>query len=487
MKFTINLFIFCFSQIVCSQSLESVVYDAENKMPVIFSSVYTTQNTGVITNDEGAFKINIDNLSKSDSLFVTSLGYEKLSLSLNQLKDLDTIFIKEQKEILSDVVISANKLSADEIIQRFVDSISHRHHIEPTEFKVFKRIHHLDNPKALEVEVNKSSFMTRKQTKQFNNKVKIYFENIQDNYSNTYDDVLYNAYYSKESVDLDYIKGTKLINLSKNSSVETLQKEVFKELLSALNTASTFKVKSGLFPLEDSLSTKEFMQFSDSSVKDTLKNKTTENSILKLLTHNLKNNDILDNINRYRFKLISTKIFDDEVVYVLSFKPDHRKAKYIGNAYINAEDFGLMRLDYKLIDGEKEAGLSMKFLLGLKFRVDQSEYQIIYQKFKNGQYYPKYYRSKKRQYVYVDRKLKLKENTENRSERIKLKLDFHVENNNVMQTEFLFMNPKALNPKKYTFDKNGFAFKAYIKTYDPKIWEEYNIIQATEAIKNYKY
>ncbi len=470
-----------------AQSIEGIVFDNQNQTPVIFASVYSTQNTGVITNEEGAFKINIDNLTEKDSLIITSLGYKKRSISFSQLNTLDTIFLNEQKEMLNDVVVSANKLSANQIIQRFKDSISQRHHIDPTEFKIFKRTHFIDNPKSLEVEVDNSSFMTRQQRKLFNNKVSEYFKDIKGNSSNTYEDVLYNAYYSEESMYVEYIKGTKLINLSQNSSVETLQKGVFKELLTALDTESTFKVKSGLFPIDDSLSTKEFIQFSDNSVKDTLKNSTTKSSALKSLTHNLSENNIFEDLDRYTFKHIDTKVFDDEVVYVLSFTPDHRKSIYQGKAYINAVDYGLMRIDYKLIEGEKEAGINMKFLLGLKFRVDQSEYQIIYQKNTNGKYYPKYYRSKKRQYVYVDRKLTFKENTENRSERIKLKLDFHVENNNQMITEFLFMSPKPLDKNNYSFDKNAFAFSIYIKKYDPKIWEEYNIIQATEGIKNYKY
>ena len=163
-----------------AQSIEGVVFDQQNQTPVIFASVYTTQETGVITNQEGGFKIKIDNLSESDSLIVTSLGYEKRAISLNQVKSLDTIFLKEQKEMLSDVVISANKLSANEIIQRFIDSISQRHHIQPTQFKVFKRTHQQLNPLAFEIDLKRSSVFSRKQRKTFNDKVEKYFSDIKN-------------------------------------------------------------------------------------------------------------------------------------------------------------------------------------------------------------------------------------------------------------------------------------------------------------------
>ena len=482
--FLLTLF---FSQILFSQSLESVVYDKENEIPVIFASVYTTQETGVITNGEGAFKINIDNLSEKDSLIITSLGYEKLSLSLNQLKGLDTIFIKEQKEMLTDVVISANKLSAEDIVQRFIDSISKRHHIEPTKFKVFLRTHDKLSPRAFEMDLKKSTAMTRSKRKTFNDQVEKYFSNIKGRESNAYEDILYDAYYLKDSIGIHYIKGTRLVNVEKDNSTETIQKNIFKELLSALETSSTFKVKSGLFPIDDSLSTEEFIQVKDSLKKDTLQNKFETNSIIKSLTQNLASSDLIGDREYYKFSLASTKLFDGEVVYEINFEPDHRKAKYKGKLYINAEDFGLMRLDYNLLDGEKEQGVNLKFLLGLKYRVDQSEYQIIYQRHQNKKYYPKYYRAKRNQYVYLDRSISFKENTDDRKNRIKLKLDFYVENDNIKQEEYLFMTPENLVSNTSEFNPEKYVFKEQIDTYNPKIWEEYNIIQATEGIKNYKY
>ena len=481
------LVVLCFSQFLFSQSLESVVYDNENQTAVIFASVYTTQETGVISNDEGAFKINIDNLSENDSLIVTSLGYEKLSFSLNQLKDLDTIFIKEQKEMLSDVVISANKLSADEIVQRFVDSIAKRHHIEPTHFKVFERMHKQLNPLSFGIDLKRSTVFTRKKRKTFNDKVEKYFSNIKNQKTNRYKDILFDAYYSKDSTAFDYKKVTLLVNVNTDNSTENIQKNIFKELLSTLDTPSTFKVKSGLFPVDDSLSRKDFIKTKDSIKKYKIQNHYSKNSMIKDLTQKMANVQLIEDREYYKFNLEDTKLFDGEVVYQINFEPDHRKAKYRGKFYINAEDFGLMRLDYKLLDGEKESGVNMKFLLGIKTEVNKSEYQIIYQRQQNGKYYPKYYRSKKNEYAYFDRKLSFKENTDDRRNRIKLKLNLHLENDNMTQTEYLFINAENFDFNALTFNTEDYIFREQIDTYDPKIWEEYNIIQATEGIKNYKY
>lgn len=487
MKHIFTLIAFFFIYALSAQSVEGVVFDNQNQRPVIYASVYTTKNTGVITNEEGNFKINIDNLSKSDSLTITSLGYENRSLSLSHFQSLDTIVLKEQKEMLNDVVISANKLNADEIVQRFLDSLSQRHYIESTQFNIFKRIHKQLNPLAFEIDLKRSTVLTRKKRKSFNDKVEKYFSNIKNQKTNTYEDILFKAYYNVDSTGFDYTKGTKLVNVNRDNSTENIQNNIFKELLSTLDTPSTFKVKSGLFPIDDSLSRQEFIKTKDSLKKDTLQNYYSKDNIIKSLSQNMANLQLLKNREYYKFSLADTKVFDDEVVYQISFNPDHRKAIYKGNFYINAEDFGLMQLQYKLLENEKESGMNMKFLLGVKTEVNQSEYQIIYQRQQDGKYYPKYYRSKKNEYVYFDRKISFKENTDDRRNRIKLKLNLHIENNDTTQVEYLFMSAKKFDNNSNVFNPDDYVFKEQIDAYNPKIWEEYNIIQATEGIKNYKY
>ncbi|NBC58002.1 MAG: hypothetical protein GVY05_06940 [Bacteroidetes bacterium] len=487
MKNLFFVFGFLLSCTFSAQSIEGVVYDENNNTPVIFASVYTTQETGVITNQEGGFKITIDNLSETDSIIISSLGYKKSVFGLNQLRSSDTIFLKEQKEMLSDVVISANKLSANEIIQRFIDSISQRHHIQPTQFKVFKRIHQQINPLAFEIELKRSSEFSRKKRKLFNDKVEKYFANIKNQTTNRYEDILFDAYYSEDSTAFDYKKGTLLVNRNKDNSTENIQKNIFKELLSTLDTPSTFKVKTGLFPIDDSLSREEFIKVRDSIKKDTLQNQYAKNNTIKKLAQSIANSQLIKDREYYKFTLTDTKVFDDEVVYQISFVPDHRKAIYKGKFFINAEDFGLMRLDYNLIDGEKESGMNMKFLLGIKQEVNKSEYQIIYQRKNNGIYYPKYYRAKKNNYVYFDRKITFKENTDDRRNRIKLKLNLHIENNSTTEVEYLFMSADKIDQNKIKFNTEDYVFKEQIDKYNPEIWKEYNIIQATEGIKNYKY
>jgi hypothetical protein len=389
--------------------------------------------------------------------------------------------------MLDEVVVSADKYSAEEIIEIFKDSIKKRHTISPRKFQIFARSKYTYKPVENSIELDKSSFMSRSKRKQFNEKVEAYFEKIKGNVSSSYRDMLYNSYYLKDSTALEQIKNTYLINEDKDNSMENIQKNVFKELVEALDTKSTFKVRSGLIPVEDSLSTDEFIVNDEPKKRDTIKNRYTKMpSTIISKAQQLGNLEIFEDSKKYEFKIDELSFFNGEIVYVISFKPDRNSAKYKGKAYINAEDFGLLKLEYELIEGKKEEGVNLKFLLGIKFRVDNTKYQYIFKRNEDKTYIPLLYKSSEDQYVYFDRSFVFKENEDNRDERIKFKISLHVESNSLSETEYFIVSNEEIDPKNIKFDPDAFIFQDKLERYDSEIWKDYNILQATEEIKNYK-
>ncbi len=470
-----------------AQSVDGIVFDKQNQIPVIFASIYTTQNTGVISNEEGFFKINLENLKETDSLAFSSLGYKNLKLSVGQLKTKDTVFLKPQEEKLDEVVVSGNKYSAEEIIDIFKDSVDVRHRVSSAKFEVFARNKVTFKPVENGLELDKSSFMSRSKRKAFNEKVENYFKSIKGNVSSSYRDWLYNIYYLKDSTAIEQVKNTLLINEDKDNSMDKIQKTVFKELMEALDTESTFKVRTGIIPVEDSLSTNEFIQKDEPEKKDTIKNRYTKKPITIInKAQNLRTIEIFEDSKKYDFILDDMSFYNGNIIYVIRFEPRRNSAKYKGKVYINAEDFGLLKLEYQLVEGKKEAGVNLKFLLGIKYRVDKSKYEYIFKRNQDKTYIPILYKSSENQYIYFDRSFVFKENTENRDERIKFKVSLHVESNSLTETEYLIVNREDLDLNNFNFDPNAYIFQEKIDKYNPKIWEEYNIIQATEEIKKYK-
>jgi len=490
MKFNLFIAVLFFTVSSNAQSLEKVVFDKENKMPVVFASVYTANKSGVITNQEGGFKLNISNLSLTDSLYFSSLGYENKALTLKAIQDLrsDTIFLKVQQEMLEEVVVSNENLSVEQIIQRFKDSLVSNHTISPSKFRLFNRSKTTYTPVETGIELDRSSFMTKAKRKRFNQKVDAYFTKIKGKTSTSFTDALFDAFYFKDSTGINHIKTTYLINEEEDNSMENIQEEVFKELIDALDKETSFKVRSGIIPVEDSLSTKEFITEDNPEKKDTIKNDFYRYSYANIIqkSQNLANLDFIEDSKKYEFSLDNTSFFNGEIVYVINFKPKRGSSKYEGTAYINAEDYGLLKLDYNLVEGEKEMGVNLKFLLGVKFRVDGSKFQYLFKRTEDGKYYPYVYKSSAKNYVYFDRSFVFKENNEDRDERIKFKLSLLVESNSISEEEYLVLRASEIDPDTdYGFDENGYIFREYLDQYDPNIWQDYDVIQATQEIKDY--
>lgn len=487
MKNILLLFLALSFQPLFSQSYQGIIYDEKNEIPVVFANVYTDQNKGVISNSEGYFKINLQNLTDSDSLTVSSLGYKNKALSVGQLKITDTVFLKVQEEMLDEVVVSANKYSAEEIIEIFKDSVAIRHGISLAKFQIFARSKITFEPIENGIELDRASFMPRSKRKAFNKKVEDYFNKIKNNVSTNYRDILYNSYYLKDSTGIDHIKNTLLINQDKDNSMENIQKNVFKELMQVLDTESTFKVRTGIIPVDDSLSTKEFIEKDEPEKKDTLKNEYTKKPITIITkAQNLGGLEIFEDSKKYDFRLDDMSFYNGDIVYLISFEPGRNSAKYRGKAYINAEDFGLLKLEYQLVEGKKEAGVNLKFLLGVKYRIDNSKYEYIFKRNEDKTYIPLLYKSSEKQYVYFDRGFVFKENEDNRKERIKFKISLHVESNSLKETEYLVVNREDISSNTINFDPEAYIFEEKIEKYDPEIWKDYNIIEATEEIKKYE-
>ena len=73
-RFFIFFFLFSFS--IKSQDLSGIILDETNKKPIPFSSVYLKSGKGVVSNEEGRFRLNINSANDNDSLYISCMGYQ---------------------------------------------------------------------------------------------------------------------------------------------------------------------------------------------------------------------------------------------------------------------------------------------------------------------------------------------------------------------------------------------------------------------------
>ncbi|MDG2430960.1 MAG: carboxypeptidase-like regulatory domain-containing protein, partial [Flavobacterium sp.] len=129
--------------------------------------------------------------------------------------------------------------------------------------------------------------------------------------------------------------------------------------------------------------------------------------------------------------------------------------------------------------------LNLKLLLGIKASQNKSTGTIIYKKKKEGNgYYLQYATIERGQYFYINRPLKFIELT--REDKDVLSLDIKVEGNSSSKTEFLNLSRSPIAASEITKIKEDDFKYITIKSYDPKIWKDYNAIEPLEEMKRFK-
>ena len=119
-----------------SQTLNVKVIDSITELPIAYSNIYFSNNTGLITDESGNFELIKSQLSQNDSIYISMMGYNKRSFYINDFND--TIIKLIQTPIkLSEVFLSDKKLSSEEIILKVIENIENNYEKGFTENKIY--------------------------------------------------------------------------------------------------------------------------------------------------------------------------------------------------------------------------------------------------------------------------------------------------------------------------------------------------------------
>ena len=136
MKKLIILLIFIAYYDINAQSLSIQVKDSLTLTPIPFSTVSFSNNKGLISDENGIFQLITNELINQDSLFVSSMGYEKVSYPLLKFKD-SIIYLSPKPVVLNDVILTNKRLSSIEIIQQVYKNIDKNYEKGLTKNKIF--------------------------------------------------------------------------------------------------------------------------------------------------------------------------------------------------------------------------------------------------------------------------------------------------------------------------------------------------------------
>jgi len=398
-----------------AQSLEVQVQDSLTLSPIAFSTVSFSNNKGLISNENGIFELIKTELINQDSLFVSSIGYQKASFALSEFTD-SIIFLLPKPVVLADVILTNKKLTSEEIIKEVQKNIQKNYEIGLVKNKIF--LSKESNSKTERFEINKF----KSSIKEINNSLLDSISNNLSKQNNSSLEVLCYQFgnIEEENQKINLIKARETYNKG-DELLESLNEKLKLTLKENTKSDSYFKIKSGLFGGDLELDgLKEIDSADVESIleknKADLKRKTSfagnqKNTINNFYSNLFFNEESTFNFilkpNKYIFSEPKLNFIGDDLVYIIECTPKG-SSKYKGTLYINADNYAVIRLDFKNIKP------LYKFkLLGVSYNRYLREGKVLLSKFNNEKYNLSYAQIISRQSYSVDRPIKFIEKNKN--------------------------------------------------------------------------
>ncbi|MCJ7465666.1 MAG: DUF5686 and carboxypeptidase regulatory-like domain-containing protein [Maribacter sp.] len=481
-----------------AQTLTSIIIDSATQKPIPYVSVQL-KNKGMITNEEGRFTFLIDkNIQKTDSLFISCIGYASVAKPLNQFTENSIVLIPKAIE-LDPVIVSNKQYSAEDIIELVKKNLARNYTQQLTKKRLFFR-------KSSFQRMIKSDYTIKKSTiDAFNKKFIDSVIRTIPKSNSYYTEVLGDLYgnYDKEKQKLALIKASELYDKNMELGMNKLEEKFNKIIKENVKTDSYFKIKSGLFGTKvdadeifgkdiDSTDVAAVNQELEKAKKEEEERKTNFASYRRNALGEIFNSlpiqegsdlNFLSKSNRYDFTLKDFTYMGNDAVYVIDFEPK-RSEDFKGTLYINSDDFALIRADFVNVQSVKTFKL-----LGLSLNTYLSKGKIIFSKGSDNQYGLRYFESEVGNRMGVKRPLKIIEknrHVKGRNKQNELSGNVDLAFTNIDKNEVVVFESESLSPGSYdAFTENNTILPTYMPSYDPKFWQGYNIIEPNAAIREF--
>ena len=464
-----------------AQSTSVKILDSISFAPIPFATVSFSNSSGIISDENGDFELIKNELNDEDSLFISSMGYKKVSYSLNRFND-SIIFLSPKPIELNNVIITNRKLSSQEIIEKIKAAITQNYQTDLSENKIFYRKEYNSTIEKFEI-----------------NKFKSSIDNVNDL---LIDSLLLNLPSENKSATevLSYYYGNleednQKINLIKsretykkeNEILESLNSKLEESLKKSLKSNSYFKIRSGLLPFSgdlefdglwdiDSTNQAALKKANDNEIK---RKENFANSIKGRVSNiysNLFYNDATDldfilKSNRYEFSNPELNYLGNQLVYVITFRPKGSK-DYKGTLHINSDDFAIVRIDFKNVKS-----LFKLKLLGFSSDNYLVEGRMVFSKLDKKKYSLTYFQVSSGSKAGIDRPFKIIEKNKfvkgrRKQNQISFNLDFIV--NSLNKVELRVFQSKSIDLNLYeNLKEENKILPEYVDEFKTNFWEEF--------------
>lgn len=484
-----------------AQSLSSRILDSLTQKPIPYVTVQL-KNKGVITNEEGQFTFLLDeSIQETDSLLISSIGYESLGKPINQFTE-NVILLSPKAIELREVIVSNKNFTAEEIVEMAQENLEKNYRKELSKKRLFLR--QSDENRVLKTDYRIKESTIDALNKSFLDSVLSTVPKSDSYYSEMLGDFYGNQEEGQQKLNI--IKASKLFDKSTELDYEQLEKRFNDIIKKNVKTDSYFKVKSGLIGTK--VEAEDFYDTDEAAIDTTdvaavnkqleeakkKKERQKENfakwkrSSLTDLYNTLPvfedtDYNVLWKPNRYHLTLEDFTYIGDKALYVISFAPK-RSEEYEGKLYIDADDFALVKMDFKNVKSIK----SFK-LLGISYNVYLKEGSILFNKSNDGRYDLQYLNVLSAERFGFKRPVQIIEKNKNvkgrrKQNELHLKIDAAFGARN--RYEIVVFDVESINKETFSnFTENNEVLPTYMANYDPEFWKGYTIMEPNTAIKQF--
>ncbi|MDO5968795.1 carboxypeptidase-like regulatory domain-containing protein [Flavivirga aquimarina] len=471
---------------VNSQNITARLVDNKDKTPIPYATIKTGKYSGVISNEEGYFSLNLEDI-QNKTVTISCMGYQNKELNTDAIKALKFIIPLEAAiNQLNEVYVSNRRPNVDSIITRVNAKLDKNYNINLHKYDVFYRSTDYADFKSLDFDIEKASHVSSKNMAKANKSMDSLSNHIISS------NIIHFSDFKGTLMSLDgdssklvVNKATKLFDHKNDFSIDAVQEKAQALTLKYIDTMKTYKVKTGLFKVTDSLSIRnqDFKEKMKNEYDVSFLNNTT-GSLLRnaMFTSNSFLRNVL-NSKLYDYTYIDAAFNNGNLTYIIGYKPRKSKAKYTGTLYISDEDYAVTKVDYKYYGSRYGKKVNLKLVLGVKFIENVSEGMCIYEKNSEDTYQPKYIKRTKGVYFYVNRGLKFIENSPQKN---KIGMDFNIEGNTRNKEELLFTDSSDITLETFAAIKQEKMVPfTLLNTFEKSTWQNEETLEPLQEMKHF--
>ena len=473
-----------------SQEISATIKDSLTKEVIPFANIYLSSGKGILSNEEGVFRIQLnDQISSKDSLSISCMGYKTVVYPVSKFKD-SIIFLPSKTIALGSIILSNKNLSAEDIIKEVKKNIAEKYELDLTHKKIFFRESGSQEFKKLRVKVKKSSIKEFNQAFWDSTLLKIPRKN---EWHTEVSGSLYGDF-SKDNQKLEIDRALELEDKKTTAIFNNIETAFDTILKQNIKKDSYFKLRMGL------ISTKLEDVELNSSEKDTLtpdeklvkekesfsrrRKRIITNIISVLFEKEMLSISVLKKSNRYDFERVDFTYLNNIPVYILKFKPSGN-VDYAGKLYIDADKMTLLRAEYKNIKDIRDISL-----LGFSFKHYFKEIAIQFKKTASGKYALQYLEAIDQFETGVNRAFSILEKNKvvkGRNKQNELKMELNFRTNQFQKYQMVVFESERITQEIFdAFKEKSSILPVNLIQYDPTFWEGYTIIEPNQVIKKFK-